>query len=155
MPQHKWFRCLYLGGASVLKNLDQKEGFNYISYGLLGDMVFKDCASPKLSTEKSVSMSVLDAESPALLRHCNLVVQVKRRAVDTPRLWSPLSLRRSALLSFLVLFLLLIIALALLFHISTRDGHLVSVDQRFHYIWVYGPTASGENRLFALLVLIS
>ncbi|OJD30880.1 uncharacterized protein BKCO1_5400068 [Diplodia corticola] len=57
------------------------------------------------------------------------------------KLWTPFFLRRPALLSFIALFVILIVVLAILFGLSSRDERLTSADSRLYYLWVYGPTA--------------
>ena len=59
----------------------------------------------------------------------------------SPKLWTPLFLRRPVLISFSIVFAALIISIAVLFYLSTRNGHLSSADPKLYYLWVYGPTA--------------
>lgn len=63
--------------------------------------------------------------------------------------WMPFYLRRVFLLGFAVVFVLMIVALEVLYFFSVRDGGLATVEERLHYLWTYGPTFGG----FVLQVL--
>lgn len=63
--------------------------------------------------------------------------------------WMPFYLRRVFLLGFAVVFILMIVALEVLYFFSVRDGGLATVEESLHYLWTYGPTFGG----FVLRVL--
>ncbi|KAB2569610.1 hypothetical protein BFW01_g12268 [Lasiodiplodia theobromae] len=54
--------------------------------------------------------------------------------------WMPFYLRRVFLLGFAVVFILMIVALEVLYFFSVRDGGLATVEESLHYLWTYGPT---------------
>ena len=66
--------------------------------------------------------------------------------------WSPFSLRRAVLFVFIVLLLIFVVALAILFGLSFRDGHLAAVNPDQYYLWTYGPIA-GRNACPGTFVL--
>ena len=55
--------------------------------------------------------------------------------------WTPFFLRRTTLSVFLVVFLSLVIALAVLYNYSQLHDGVGTADNRDHYLWTYGPTA--------------
>ena len=57
------------------------------------------------------------------------------------KMWNPFWLSRLVLCSFIALFALLIIALALLSHFATVNNGLGTQITANHYSWTYGPTA--------------
>ncbi|KAK3312149.1 hypothetical protein B0H66DRAFT_644434 [Apodospora peruviana] len=59
-----------------------------------------------------------------------------------PKLWTALSLRQWTLATFILFFILLLIAFAILFAISNRDHGLATANPSWYYLWVYGPTAA-------------
>lgn len=72
-------------------------------------------------------------------QHCNEVEDVRIGAANS---WVPHALKRTSLLAFLIAYLLLIIALAVLFDYSNKHNGIVSSQENLHYLWTYGPTAS-------------
>jgi hypothetical protein len=62
--------------------------------------------------------------------------------VSAPRLWIPLSLRRSTLLGFAFLYASLAVIVGILYHFSTQDQGLASPAHRYHYIWTYFPSTA-------------
>ncbi|KAJ8130916.1 hypothetical protein O1611_g2713 [Lasiodiplodia mahajangana] len=58
-----------------------------------------------------------------------------------PAVWRPLYLRLSILVAFCIAFAALIPTLEVLLIISNRDKGLATAQQRFEYVWKYGPTA--------------
>ncbi|KAK4222530.1 hypothetical protein QBC38DRAFT_427129 [Podospora fimiseda] len=61
---------------------------------------------------------------------------------ERPLLWTRLFLRRPVLVVFNALFTSLMILLAVLFFLSSRDQRIAPVNNpKLHYLWVYGPTA--------------
>jgi hypothetical protein len=72
-------------------------------------------------------------------------------AVDTAQSWVPLALRRRSLVAFMVVYIILIIALAILFNYSNHHNGLVSSRANLHYLWTYGPTAGKYTRLIATI----
>ncbi|KAI0542081.1 hypothetical protein GGR58DRAFT_510424 [Xylaria digitata] len=63
-------------------------------------------------------------------------------STNLPRLsWRPFYLRRSVLLGFLSVFIILIATIEALLAISNRDHGLATTTPREHYLWTYGPTA--------------
>ena len=58
-----------------------------------------------------------------------------------PKMWTPLVLKRKVLLGFASVFLMMIIALEILFLFSNRNNGLATTDSGKHYLWTYGPTA--------------
>ncbi|KAM5476978.1 hypothetical protein MauCBS54593_000249 [Microsporum audouinii] len=60
---------------------------------------------------------------------------------DTRRLWEPVFLRRPTLLSFAVLFIVLLAALTAVWRISEKEQGLSTVNPSNYYLWTYGPTA--------------
>ncbi|KAK0614501.1 hypothetical protein B0T14DRAFT_528606 [Immersiella caudata] len=65
-----------------------------------------------------------------------------RTHAHRPKLWTPFFLRRPTLVVFIVIFVLLMLAFAILFGISNRDQGLASANPNWYYLWVYGPTAA-------------
>ena len=57
------------------------------------------------------------------------------------KMWSSKWLHPATLIGFVVLFIALLLALALLFHYSNRDHGLSTQLSSNHYSWTYGPTA--------------
>lgn len=57
--------------------------------------------------------------------------------------WMPFYLRRVFLVGFAVVFILMVVALEVLYFVSVRDGGLATVEERLHYLWTYGPTLGG------------
>lgn len=71
----------------------------------------------------------------------HLEPQVSENDVSKRKLWIPIWLRLPVLLGFLALFIGMIIAIAILNHLS-RDWHgIVSQINKNQYSWTYGPTA--------------
>ncbi|EOD51312.1 hypothetical protein UCRNP2_1955 [Neofusicoccum parvum UCRNP2] len=60
--------------------------------------------------------------------------------VTEPR-WTPFHLRRPVLLAAAAVFVLMVVALEVLHHVSERDDGLATVSENMHYLWTYGPTA--------------
>ncbi|EFR01280.1 hypothetical protein MGYG_04285 [Nannizzia gypsea CBS 118893] len=56
------------------------------------------------------------------------------------RLWVPFSLRRTTLLSFTALFVVLLSALATIWRIAENNHGLSTVNPSNYYLWTYGPT---------------
>ncbi|GME57882.1 hypothetical protein GTA08_BOTSDO01504 [Neofusicoccum parvum] len=56
------------------------------------------------------------------------------------RPWAALTLRRPVLLAFTILFILMIVALEIMYYFSRRDDGIATVAQKEHYLWTYGPT---------------
>ncbi|OJD37604.1 uncharacterized protein BKCO1_6000201 [Diplodia corticola] len=61
------------------------------------------------------------------------------RANQPPK-WMPFHLRRPFLVGFAVVWVLMIVALEVLYFVSERDGGIATVDEGLHYLWTYGPT---------------
>jgi len=59
----------------------------------------------------------------------------------TPRLWTPLILHKPVLLGLALLFLLMIVALEILYYFSNRNQGVSTGNPNDHYLWTYGPTA--------------
>ncbi|KAK3312338.1 hypothetical protein B0H66DRAFT_608608 [Apodospora peruviana] len=59
-----------------------------------------------------------------------------------PKLWIPFALRRLTLATFILFFILLMIAFAILFGISNRNQGLATANPNWYYLWVYGPTTA-------------
>ncbi len=55
--------------------------------------------------------------------------------------WTPIYLRRVVLLSFITVFILIIIAIESLLVISNKNNGLATSNSAEHYLWTYGPTA--------------
>ncbi|GFN19432.1 hypothetical protein AtubIFM55763_005820 [Aspergillus tubingensis] len=56
-------------------------------------------------------------------------------------MWSPVILRSVSLAVFVVLFICFIIVIEVLYSVSTRKEGLSTSEERYHYLWTYGPTA--------------
>ena len=54
--------------------------------------------------------------------------------------WRPFFLRRTVLASFIVLFLLIIVALEVLIVVSNRSYGIATGQSHLHYLWTFGPT---------------
>jgi hypothetical protein len=65
----------------------------------------------------------------------------KSRRLSCHRAYRPWSLRRDALLSFLVILLAMIAALEMLLYVSTRNNGLITSSENERYLWEYGLTA--------------
>lgn len=61
--------------------------------------------------------------------------------IEKKALWVPLSLRRSTLLLFAVLFIVLLAVLATTWRVSSAEQGLRTVNPNNYYLWTYGPTA--------------
>lgn len=95
-------------------------------------------ASPRPPSHET-SPHPVDADFP--VRSSASSAQYHPQDAERLKLWTPFFLRRRVLLSFITLFILLIIVLAILFGLSSRDERLASADSQLYYLWVYGPTA--------------
>ncbi|KAK1524737.1 hypothetical protein CPAR01_13685 [Colletotrichum paranaense] len=58
-----------------------------------------------------------------------------------PRMWNPLWLRKTALITFAVCFVAMLLTTALLYHFSVQNHGLSTQQEVNHYGWKYGPTA--------------
>lgn len=58
---------------------------------------------------------------------------------DTPK-WAPFYVRPPFLLGQAIVFILVITALEVLYHVSEKNQGLATVPQNLHYLWTYGPT---------------
>ncbi|KIW14337.1 hypothetical protein PV08_07119 [Exophiala spinifera] len=98
-------------------------------------------------------LSRLTGKNPAVFEHTKLtshdniddelrIPTVRRRESPpwAPRRWTPLFLRRSILSLFLSAFLLVAVALAVLFYVAKKDNGIVEVREDLSYLWVFGPT---------------
>ncbi|CAK41549.1 uncharacterized protein An13g01490 [Aspergillus niger] len=56
-------------------------------------------------------------------------------------MWSPVILRSVSLAVFGVLFICFIIVIEVLYSVSTQKKGLSTSEERYHYLWTYGPTA--------------
>lgn len=56
-------------------------------------------------------------------------------------MWSPVMLRSVSLAVFGVLFICFIIVIEVLYSVSTQKNGLSTSEERYHYLWTYGPTA--------------
>lgn len=56
-------------------------------------------------------------------------------------LWVPLSLRRTTLLLFTLLFIVRLAVLATIWRVSSAEQGLRTVNPNNYYLWTYGPTA--------------
>lgn len=56
--------------------------------------------------------------------------------------WVPAVLSHSMLLGNIVFFLACISGLEIMDYVSKRDRGLATTDQKYHYLWTYGPTLS-------------
>jgi hypothetical protein len=65
-----------------------------------------------------------------------------RQHAHRPKLWTAYFLRRSTLAVFIAIFVLMMLAFAILFAISNRDHGLATANPNWYYLWVYGPTAA-------------
>ncbi|KAK3984762.1 hypothetical protein QBC44DRAFT_385482 [Cladorrhinum sp. PSN332] len=59
----------------------------------------------------------------------------------SPSRWRPFFLRPVVLLTLIVVFTTLILALAALFFLSSRNERVAPADPKLRYLWIYGPTA--------------
>ncbi|GKZ37496.1 hypothetical protein AbraIFM66950_009046 [Aspergillus brasiliensis] len=57
------------------------------------------------------------------------------------QMWSPVILRSVSLAVFVVLFISFIIVIEVLYSVSTQKEGLSTSEERYHYLWTYGPTA--------------
>ncbi|KAI0430131.1 hypothetical protein F5Y09DRAFT_308547 [Xylaria sp. FL1042] len=55
--------------------------------------------------------------------------------------WRPVYLRRAVLLSFITLFVLIIVAIESLLFASNKNKGIATANSTEHYLWTYGPTA--------------
>jgi hypothetical protein len=66
---------------------------------------------------------------------------VVREKLNDEASWFPAALRRRSLLAFIAAYAVLILVLAVLFGYSNQHDGLASSDEKYHYLWTYGPTA--------------
>jgi hypothetical protein len=76
---------------------------------------------------------------------------VVREKLNDEASWIPAALRRRSLLAFIAAYTVLIVVLAVLFSYSNQHDGLATSDEKFHYLWTYGPTA---GRLLAQHVCV-
>jgi hypothetical protein len=62
-------------------------------------------------------------------------------STDNPLSWRPFYLRRVVLLSLIIVFILIIVAIESLLAVSNRDNGIATSTTTKHYLWTYGPTA--------------
>jgi hypothetical protein len=74
-----------------------------------------------------------------------------REKLNDEASWIPAALRRRSLLAFIAAYTVLILVLAVLFSYSNQHDGLATSDEKFHYLWTYGPTA---GRLLAQRVCV-
>lgn len=67
-------------------------------------------------------------------------------------MWSPVILRSVSLAVFVVLFICFIIVIEVLYSVSTRKEGLSTSEERYHYLWTYGPTAGKTFFAYCLLM---
>ncbi|KAJ9630111.1 hypothetical protein H2204_008766 [Knufia peltigerae] len=95
----------------------------------------------------------LTRKNPVVFEHAKLFSQVdiydevptpgvqhKEFQPQTRRLWTPLFLRRYILSLFLSAFLLVAVALAVLFSVAKKNHGIVDVREDLSYLWIFGPT---------------
>ena len=61
--------------------------------------------------------------------------------LDTRDSWVPIALNRRTLTAFSSTFVVIIIALAVLYNYSNTHNGLGNSNQKLHYFWTFGPTA--------------
>lgn len=66
----------------------------------------------------------------------------RKRQDRNQQMWQPSYIRTSFFLTFVLIYIFMIIALELLIRASRHWGGIVNSHERFHYLWTYGPTAS-------------
>lgn len=65
------------------------------------------------------------------------------QTIDTR--WTPLYLRRIMFIVFIIVFVAILTALAVLFSYSERNQGMSTANPTLHYLWTYGPTASKQR----------
>lgn len=98
-------------------------------------------------------LSLLTGKNAAVVEHTRLPsqddifdnvqlpgVQQGKSEAPTQRSWTPLFLRRYILSLFLSAFLLVAVALAVLFSVAKKNHGIVNVREDLSYLWIFGPT---------------
>jgi len=62
--------------------------------------------------------------------------------------WSPLFLRPSVLVLFILLFIIMLVALEVLDHISKSNHGLSTTERSKRYLWTYGPVAGNPSFMY-------
>jgi hypothetical protein len=102
------------------------------------DQLGKPDSSPQKASNKSLStISGLRSDSISEGRFDGVV----RERLNDEASWIPTALSRRSLLAFITTYAILIVVLAVLFSYSNQYNGLASSDEKFHYLWTYGPTA--------------
>jgi hypothetical protein len=97
----------------------------------------QDCLPQKALNKSPAIISGLRSDSIGEGRFDGVV----REKLDDEASWIPAALRRRSLLAFIAAYTALIVVLAVLFSYSNQHDGLASSDEKFHYLWTYGPTA--------------
>lgn len=85
----------------------------------------------------------------------NDAVDNRKHIDDQPRRpWTPFFLRRELLFGFMVAYIAIILALAIIYWYSESHRGLITADPRYLLLWQYTPTAGTFSILFEPLVLL-
>jgi hypothetical protein len=63
--------------------------------------------------------------------------------------WRPLMLRRWVLITFAIIFSLLLMSLEIILKVSMKSNGFRATGSKLYYVWTYGPTAGESRFLFA------
>lgn len=69
-------------------------------------------------------------------------------ASDDQNFWSPLFLRPSVLVLFILSFIIMLVALEVLNHISKSNNGLSTTERSKRYLWTYGPVAGKHSSTY-------
>lgn len=64
-----------------------------------------------------------------------------RGAKDRFQMWTPIILHPLVLIAFAILFAIFLAVTEVLYQYSNKHQGLSTIDQKYHYLWTYAPTA--------------